>query len=86
MAKVMITLQLEPREADLPHVRTKLGLRQDEIDDQFGVVKISPKENLYCVLIEEDAAARVTRYEGVEGPFSNPKIETFGPPQATEPE
>jgi hypothetical protein len=82
MGKVMMTLQLDPKEADLPHVRSKLGLKKDEIDEQFGIVNISPKEHLYCVLLEEETAARVSGLDWVKGPYSNPKIETFGPPKA----
>lgn len=86
MAKVMMTLQLDPQEADLPNVRRKLGLEKDEIDEQFGVVNISPKEHLYCVLLEEETAARVSGHDWVKGPYSNPRIEAFGPPEAAEPD
>jgi hypothetical protein len=81
MAKVMVTLRLEPEQATLPEVRRLLGLASDEVDPGFGVVNISPAEHLYTILVEEPAATRVAGAPQVEGVFSNPKIEPFGPPE-----
>ncbi len=80
MSKVMVTLKLDPEQASLAHVRESLGIGSEEIDDDFGVIAVQPEENLYAVLVEQDTADRVQGTEGVEGPFSNPKIEPFGPP------
>lgn len=81
MAKVMVTLRLEPEQASLPEVRRLLGLAPEEVDPAFGVVNISPAEHLYTILVEEPAAARVADADQVEGVFSNPRIEPFGPPE-----
>ena len=78
MAKQMLTLKLSPKEATLSKVSKQLNLSSEEIDAEFGIVNIDPKRNLYAVLVEEEAARRVGRAPGVEGPFSNPKIEPFG--------
>jgi len=81
MAKQMLTLKLPPKEATLSKVSKRLNLSSEEIDLEFGVVNIDPKHNLYAILVEEEAARRVSRAPKVKGPFSNPKIEPFGPPK-----
>ena len=77
----MLTLKLDPREASVEKVRRKLHLKKEEIDSDYGVVPINPKENLFVVLVEPETAARVSNEEWVQGPFANPKIEAFGPPK-----
>jgi hypothetical protein len=81
VSKVMMTVKLGPDEVSLAAIREKLGVKPDEIDPSFGVVSIDPDQNLYAVMIEEDSAADLAQQDGVEGPFSNPGIETFGPVQ-----
>jgi hypothetical protein len=81
MPRVMVSLRLDPEQASLPEVRRLLGLAADEVDPAFGVVNISPAEHLYTILVEEQAAARVGDADQVEGVFSNPRIEPYGPPE-----
>jgi hypothetical protein len=75
MATVMVTLELDPERASLEEVRRLLGLREDEIDQRFGVVNISPSEHLYTILVQREAAERVRHAEPVRGVYSNPRIE-----------
>lgn len=78
----MLTLTLDPEEASLRHVRRKLELDEGELDTEFGVVEIDPDGRRYAVLVDERAATRVTgTSDDVQGPFANPPIEPFGPPQ-----
>jgi hypothetical protein len=81
MARVMVTLRLDPGQATLPEVRRLLGLAEEEVDPGFGVVNISPAERLYTILVDERAAARVAGAAEVEGVFGNPRIEPFEPPE-----
>lgn len=75
MAKVMVTLLLKPEQASLDEVRRLLGLAEHELDADFGVVNISPKEHLYTVLADPDAAERIRGAEPVKGVYANPRIE-----------
>jgi hypothetical protein len=79
MAKVMVTLTLDPRQASLDEVRRLLGLSEAEVDAGFGVVNISPRGHLYTILVDEAAAARVQDADAVEGVYGNPRAEPFGP-------
>jgi hypothetical protein len=80
MSKLLLTLTRAPSEASLDAVKRDLGLGDEEIDPEFGVVNIDPNGDRYAVLVEESAAKRVGNEPGVEGPFANPRIEPFGPP------
>jgi hypothetical protein len=79
MADVMITVELDPAEATVDKAAERLGVELDRIDSDFGVVSIDPEQNLYTVLVDEQDAAGAAGRPGVEGPFSNPRIEPFGP-------
>jgi hypothetical protein len=86
MAKVMLTIQRQEGPPQLEEIQIKYGLTDDEIDPQFGVVEIDPVDGTYTILVEETAAAKISDSEGwkVQGPYSNPRIEPFGPPQVDE--
>jgi hypothetical protein len=87
VAKALFTVELEPNEANLNGVRERLGITSDQIDEEFGVVAIDPDRSLYTILVEESVASGLqdahTSRGAVKGPFSNPRIENFGPPRAT---
>jgi hypothetical protein len=76
----MFTLNLEPGEASAGAVRRRLGLEGSELDEEFGVVSVDPEKSLYAILVDERAAHKLEGNKSVQGPFSNPRIETFGPP------
>jgi len=78
MAKLMMTLRWKDEAAPtLASVASKYGISTDDLDERFGVVEIDPRERLYTILIEAEAAGRIDpRYrDDLEGPFSNPRIE-----------
>jgi hypothetical protein len=81
MAKLLLTVTRAPSQASLDAVKRDLGLSDADIDDDFGVVNIDPRGHRYAILVEERAAERVGQEPGVEGPFANPRIEPFGPPE-----
>lgn len=80
MAKLLLTLTRRPAQASLDAVKRDLGLSDEDIDGEFGVVNVDPNGHRYAILVEERAAERVGKEPGVEGPFANPRIAPFGPP------
>lgn len=82
MAKVMMTLRSPGAAPSVEEVKRRYGLQDDEIDPQFGVVETDPADHLYTILVEDSAASKVSG-QGWEtaGPYSNPRIEPFGPPE-----
>jgi len=81
MTKVLYTLSSRDKAPMLNEVMTEFSLLSDEIDQEFGVQLIDPVAGDYCVLIEEEALKKIDSQYDIEGPFSNPKIDTFGPPE-----
>jgi hypothetical protein len=81
VAKVMMTVKLDPEAATPELAAQRLGVPREKLDAEFGVVNIDPQRHLYAVLLDEDVAAGVSATEGVAGPYSNPPIEPFGPPR-----
>ena len=82
MAGVMMTVELDAAAADLEHAAEKLGVDAKHLDADFGVVPVDPDNNLYTVLAEESAVAGASKRRGVEGPFADPPIGPFGPPES----
>jgi hypothetical protein len=83
MGKVMVNITSPSGQPSLAEIQNRYGISAEELDREFGVVAVDPEANVYTVLVDEQAAAKITPDAewNVEGPFSNPKIEPFGPPQ-----
>lgn len=83
MAKVMVNLSGLSAPPTLAEIQAQYGLSAHDLDDQFGVIEVDPQEHIYTVLVDEQAAARITGQMAGPRPtaFSNPPIEPFGPPQ-----
>ena len=86
MGEVMFNITSPKRVPTIESVCAEHGLKAEEIDRDFGVIAVSPDEHVYTILIEENAAARLDpARKPLAGPFSNPRIEPFGPPVAEKP-
>lgn len=81
-----MTLRLPDPSPSLAEVRQRFSLQPDEIDSGFGLVEIDPDQHLFTLLVDETAAPKIQPAAGWEvgGPYSNPRIEAFGPPVAKE--
>ena len=53
-ARYLVTLHLLPEENTLEYVKELLGLRELKIDEDYGLVLISPKRNLYTIRVSGD--------------------------------
>lgn len=84
MTKLMITLRIEGTIPSIDEIQTRYALTDDEIDKSFGLVEIDPEDALYTILVEETAVAKVKPDQeiDVKGPYSNPRISPFGPPES----
>ncbi|HEY9523750.1 MAG TPA: hypothetical protein VIR33_10970 [Thermopolyspora sp.] len=78
---VLITVRI-PGDATLAGAMEMLGLSEQDVDTAYGLVSIDPAADLYGLRVNEDAARRVTAATtDAAGPFADPRIEPFGPPQ-----
>ena len=83
MAKIMLTLQNCSEDLSLEEVMQDLQLEAEEVDQEFGLQPLPPTPGDYVILVEEAAASRIDRDQfNVSGPYSDPEIETFGPPES----
>ncbi len=81
MTKVLYKLSSRNKVPVLNEIMTEFSLQSDEIDQEFGVQLIDPVASDYCILVEEEALKKIDSQYDIEGPFSNPTIDTFGPPE-----
>jgi hypothetical protein len=83
--KALMTVQSENGPPTLEAAARQLGVVMEAVDASYGVVPIDPKRGLYSVQV--DAAQlpnELPTDEPYRGPFSNPRIESFGKPSAGE--
>jgi hypothetical protein len=86
MGKVMMTIATPGPSPSMEDIKQQFNLDDDEIDADFGVVEIDPDAHLYTVLVEEQASTKIqpTPEWKTTGPYANPRIAPFGPPEASE--
>jgi hypothetical protein len=79
---MLYTVESPTGHPTLAEAASKLNVQLSALDHAFGVVAIDPVRHLYAVQTRTDAAnAPHPASAGVAGPFSNPRIEGFGPPK-----
>ncbi len=72
----LITLHLLPGENTLQYVKQLPGLEELDIDENYGLVIISPKRNLYTIRVSGDIDADKLRsiQPKVEGIYADVKL------------
>lgn len=81
MASCMMTVRCAGGAPDLSEAAGRLGVAAEKLDADFGVVAVDPDRGVYAVLLCDAADAPSTPAEDVEGPFSNPGVAPYGPPE-----
>jgi hypothetical protein len=78
----MYTIEVQQGPPTMAQAAQMLHVQESDLDSSFGVVLIDPKRGLYTVRVREQSRARpdVSDPE-VDGPFADPGIGHFGPPQ-----
>ncbi|HEY9207128.1 MAG TPA: hypothetical protein VIO58_14535 [Candidatus Methanoperedens sp.] len=76
MKKFLITLHLLPGENSLQHIKQLPGLEELEIDEDYGLVVISPKRKLYTIRVSGniDADKLMSIQTKVKGIYPDVKI------------
>ena len=75
----MMTIQSHRGAPTLEEAARLLKVAVEHLDAEFGVVLIDPTRHLYTVLV--DAGTASAEADGVQGPYSNPRIAPFGRPR-----
>lgn len=79
---VMFTIEWPSGQPSLADAARILNVQESDLDRSFGVVLIDPDTHEYTVLCRSQACASgAPPGPGVKGPYSNPGIGTFGPPE-----
>jgi hypothetical protein len=77
---VLMMIVSPGRVPDLARAASLLGVNASEMDATFGVVPIDPENGKYAVQVRASAATDPRKSaDGSSGPYSNPRIEGFGP-------
>ena len=80
--KALMTVRSADGPPTLEAAARQLGVSVSAVDAEYGVVLIDPQQSLYCVQVDAAQLPAVTgAEEPYRGPFAEPRIETFGPPE-----
>ncbi|HET9472234.1 MAG TPA: hypothetical protein VFO24_14110 [Usitatibacter sp.] len=77
---LLMTVEMPGAEPSIDRAARELGVAVEDLDVAFGVVPIDPACSKYAVQVRADKVPAETRPAGEHrGPWSNAKIEPFGP-------
>lgn len=80
----LITLHLPPPRGSLQQVKQLAGLKGVEIDEDYGLVLISPRRHLYTIRVTGpvDADQLMAEQPEVKGVYPDVRIGPMGPEEA----
>lgn len=79
---VMMTVQGWQCPPSIEQVAKQLLVAPSAIDWHFGVILVDPERKIYTVRVDKSQIPEgEPQAKGVSGPFSDPKIAPFGPPE-----
>jgi hypothetical protein len=77
---LLMTVEIPGAEPGLDRAASELGVAVEDMDAEFGVVAIDPASCKYAVQVRADKLPTQARPAAEHrGPWSNAKIEPFGP-------
>jgi hypothetical protein len=77
---VLVTIEGTAGPPSLESAAKQIGVQVADIDAQFGVVPIDLANKLYVVQVRADRLPKhFVKKQPYSGPFSEPRIEPFGP-------
>lgn len=77
----LMTVTKAAGQPTLEEAAEQLGVPPDRLNREFGVVPVDVSKGLYTVEMDADVAADRQVQTPYDGPYSNPQIEDFGPPE-----
>jgi hypothetical protein len=78
----LVTVRASDGPPSLDTAARELGVSVDDIDATFGVVPLDVHGGLYAVQVRADRLPNnFEDRDPYRGPYSNPRIDTFGPPR-----
>ncbi len=78
---VLMTVTSPGLKPDLKRAADILKVSLKSVDSNFGVVAVDPDKGIYAVQVAAEALPAQAQQspKSFSGPFSNPRIEAFGP-------
>jgi hypothetical protein len=77
---LLMTVEMPGAEPSIDRAARELGVAVEDLDHAFGVVPVDPACAKYAVQVRADKVPTETRPAGGHrGPWSDAKIEPFGP-------
>jgi hypothetical protein len=77
----LMTVTVPHGTPSLADAAKRLGVELSDMDTTFGVVPVDPDRGMYAVQVRAGQAQKQPEGSDYQGPWSNPKIEPFGPIQ-----